>query len=198
MIMVSKKRNLTLASLIQVRTQSQPLTRIKTMKQKYLILNDKENKQIKIQEFAELNKEELSLLCEEAYDYKTIKAAISDGKDELIAALRTNNMYPPSIYAEQIAAAVMQLHQSKQEESLELFFDDINLLSKNRASLKVAEQIEDEPDEGDELDDMLEDDFEESFGEKDELKKIDSSLKVADDNYVEDAFFLGHRQFNAV
>ena len=158
------------------------------MKQKYLILNDKENKQIKIQEFAELNKEELSLLCEEAYDYKTIKAAISGGKDELIAALRTNNMYPPGIYAEQIADAVIKLHQSKQEESLELFFDDINLLSKNRANIKVAEQIEDEPDEPDEpdeLDDMLEDDFDESFDEKDELKKIDSSLKIADDNYVD-------------
>jgi len=39
------------------------------MKQKYLIINDKENKQFKIQEFAELNKEKLSLLCEEANDY---------------------------------------------------------------------------------------------------------------------------------
>ncbi len=47
------------------------------MKQKYLIINDKKNKQIKIQEYAELNKEMLSLLCEEAYDYKTIKPAIS-------------------------------------------------------------------------------------------------------------------------
>ena len=47
------------------------------MKQKYLIINDKENKQYKIQEFAELNKETLSLLCEEAYDYKTIKSAVS-------------------------------------------------------------------------------------------------------------------------
>ena len=41
------------------------------MKQKYLILNDKKNKQIKIQEFAELNKQMLSLLCEETYDHKT-------------------------------------------------------------------------------------------------------------------------------
>ena len=72
------------------------------MKQKYLILNDKENKQIKIQEFAELNKEALSLLCEETYDYQTIKSAISAGKDTLIAALRTNNMYPPGIYAMQL------------------------------------------------------------------------------------------------
>lgn len=152
------------------------------MKQKYLILNDKANKQIKIQEFAELNKQMLSLLCEEAYDYKTIKSAISDGKDELIAALRTNNMYPPGIYAEQIADAVIDLHQSKKQESVELFFDDINLLTKSRKTIKVTQQVEDEPVE---LDDMLEDDFDDSYSEKDEIKKIDPSLKIVDDNYVD-------------
>ena len=152
------------------------------MKQKYLILNDKQNKQIKIQEFAELNKQMLSLLCEEAYDYKTIKSAISAGKDELIAALRTNNMYPPGIYAEQIADAVINLHKSKKQESVELFFDDINLLTKSRKTIKVAKQVEDEPAA---LDDMLEDDYEDSYNEKDEIKKIDSSLKIVDDNYVD-------------
>ncbi len=152
------------------------------MKQKYLILNDKENKQIKIQEFAELNKQMLSLLCEEAYDYKTIKSAISAGKDELIAALRTNNMYPPGIYAEQIADAVIELHKSKEQESVELFFDDVNLLTKNRATIKVTEQVEDESAD---LDEILEDNFEDSYAEKDELKKIDSSLKIVDDNHVD-------------
>ena len=152
------------------------------MKQKYLILNDKENKQIKIQEFAELNKQMLSLLCEEAYDYKTIKSAISAGKDELIAALRTNNMYPPGIYAERIADAVIDLHQSKKQESVELFFDDVNLLAKNLKSVKAAKPVEDEPAA---LDDMLEDDYDDSYNEKDEIKKIDSSLKIADDNYVD-------------
>ena len=152
------------------------------MKQKYLILNDKETKQIKIQEYAELNKQMLSLLCEEAYDYKTIKSAISAGKDELIAALRTNNMYPPGIYAEQIADAVIALHQSKKQESVELFFDDINLLTESRKTIKVAKQVEDEPAA---LDDMLEDDYDDSYNEKDEIKKIDSSLKIADDNYVD-------------
>ncbi len=152
------------------------------MKQKYLILNDKENKQIKIQEFAELNKEMLSLLCEEAYDYKTIKSAISAGKDELIAALRTNNMYPPGIYAEQIADAVIELHKSKEQESVELFFDDINLLTKTRGTIKVTEQVEDES--GD-LDEMLEANYDDSYAEKDELKKIDSSLKIVDDDYVD-------------
>ena len=152
------------------------------MKQKYLILNDKATKQIKIQEFAELNKQMLSLLCEEAYDYKIIKSAISAGKDELIAALRTNNMYPPGIYAEQIAEAVINLHKSKKQESVELFFDDINLLTESRKTSKVAKQVEDEPAA---LDDMLEDDYEDSYNEKDEIKKIDSSLKIVDDNYVD-------------
>ena len=152
------------------------------MKQKYLILNDKENKQFKIQEFAELNKEMLSLLCEEAYDYQTIKSAISAGKDELIAALRTNNMYPPGIYANQIADAVIALQKSKEQESVELFFDDISLLNKNRRAVKVTEQVEDEAAD---LDEMLEDNFDDSFQENDEIKEIDSSLKIADDNYVD-------------
>jgi len=86
------------------------------MKQKYLIINDKKNKQIQIQEYAELNKEMLSLLCEEAYDYKTIKPAIASGTDTLIAALRTNNLYPPGIYAEKIASAVTELLKSKDKE----------------------------------------------------------------------------------
>ena len=152
------------------------------MKQKYLILNDKENKQIKIQEFAELNKQTLSLLCEEAYDYKTIKSAISAGKDELIAALRTNNMYPPGIYAEQIAGAVNKLLKSRKQDSVELYFDDINLLTKKRGIVKSVEPDEDEPVE---LDDVLDEDYDDPYDEKDEIKKIDSSLKIADSDYVD-------------
>ena len=152
------------------------------MKQKYLIINDKENKQFKIQEFAELNKETLSLLCEETYDYKTIKSAVSAGKDSLISALRTNNLYPPGIYAEKIAAAVDQLHKSKGEESVELFFDDINLLAKKRQSSGTTVRSEDDSAD---LDEMLEDNFDDGYPEKTEIKKIDSSLKIEDDDYVD-------------
>ena len=152
------------------------------MKQKYLIINDKENKQFKIQEFAELNKETLSLLCEEAYDYKTIKSAVSHGKDALISTLRTNNLYPPGIYAEKIAHALVQLHKSKDEESVELFFDDINLLAKKRQSAEITEQL---GDDSADLDEMLEDDFDENYQEKNGIKKIDSSLKIEDDDYVD-------------
>ena len=152
------------------------------MKQKYLIINDKENKQFKIQEFAELNKETLSLLCEEAYDYKTIKSAVSNGKDALISALRTNNLYPPGIYAEKIANALVQLYKSTDEESVEIFFDDINLLTKKRRSSEITEQLDDDSAD---LDEMLEDDFDDDYPEKNKLKRIDSSLKIEDDDYVD-------------
>ena len=153
------------------------------MKQKYLIIKDKEKKQIKIQEYAELNKEMLSLLCEEAYDYKTIKSAISAGPETLITSLRTNNLYPPAIYAEKIASAVTELYKSKDQESLELFFDDLNLLAKNRNVAEVTEQLEDdEPD----LDAMIEDGYEDDFEDKDDLKNINSPLKVAGDDFSDD------------
>lgn len=152
------------------------------MKQKYLIINDREKNQIKIQEYAELNKEMLSLLCEEAYDYKTIQAAISAGAETLIIALRTKNLYPPGIYAEKIASAVADLFKSKDRESMELFFDDVNLLAKNRETAKVTEQLED--DDAD-LDDTIEDSYEDAFDDKDDLKKIDSSIKVAGDDFSE-------------
>jgi len=152
------------------------------MKQKYLIINDKKNKQFKIQEFAELNKETLSLLCEEAYDYKTIKSAVSAGKDALISTLRTNNLYPPGIYAEKIAYAIVQLHKSKDEESVELFFDDINLLNKKRQSSGTTVEFEDDSAD---LDEMLEDDFDDDYPEKNGLKKMESSLKIEDDDYVD-------------
>ena len=150
------------------------------MKQKYLIINDKKNKQIQIQEYAELNKEMLSLLCEEAYNYKTIKSAISAGTDALIAALRTNNLYPPGIYAEKIASAVAELLKSQDKESIELFFDDRNLLAKNRGSAKATEQLEEDTAD---LDEMLNDDYDETLEERDDLKKIDSPPKVAGDDF---------------
>jgi len=148
------------------------------MKQKYLIINDPKNKQLKIQEFAELDKDSLSLLCEETYDYKTIAAAIGAGEDALIIALRTKNLYPPSSYAHEIAKAVSELKKSKESSSVELFFDDIELLTQNREAAQIARQLEEEPAD---LDEILEDELD----GKEDIKKIDSSLKIADDDYID-------------
>ena len=72
--------------------------------------------------------------------------------------------------------------QSGNSESVELFFDDVSLLTQNRDNVQITEQT---GNESDELDDVLEDEYDESYTEKDEIKKIDSSLKVADDNFTD-------------
>ena len=152
------------------------------MKQKYTIIKDDKNKQLIIREFAELDKEILSLLCEETYDQKMILAAIKKGKEGLIAALRTNNLYPPGIYANKIADAVKDVYATKGKESEELFFDDLELLARENEP-EPEENEEPVEEQGEEMDDLLEDDFESDYENEDPPKKLNSSLKIADDEY---------------
>lgn len=150
------------------------------MKQKYTIVKDDKNKQLIIREFAELDKEILSLLCEESYDEKKIRAAIRKGREALIAAIRTNNLYPPGVYADKIADAVKNLYAAKAKASEDLFFDDRELLAKEQKSGTDEEQVEKDTEDPDEV---PEEDFESEFEDKEEIKKMGSSLKIADDEY---------------
>ena len=152
------------------------------MKQKYTILKDSDNRRLVIREYAEWNKDSLSLLCEETYENKAIRPAIKSGKESLISILRTKNLYPPNSYTEKIADAVIDLYESKGKDSVDLYFDDIELLTKEREALELAEELDDESSD---LDEMLEDDFEDEYEDKGEIKKIDSSLKIADDDYLD-------------
>ena len=154
------------------------------MKQKYTIARDDKNNQLIIREFAELDKQILSLLCEETYDSKMIRAAIKQGSSHLIAALRTNNLYPPGIYAAKIAESVTALYATKDQESVDLFFDDLELLSEE-SSPKPEKAVEEEPveEQGENADELLEDDFESDYDEKEKISKMNSSLKIADDDY---------------
>ena len=150
------------------------------MKQKYTIVKDDKNKQLIIREFAELDKEVMSLLCEETYEQKAIRAAIKSGREDLIAALRTNNLYPPGIYAQRIADAVKELFATKGKESEDLFFDDLELLTKESAVEIIKAQKEKDSEE---LDEVLEEDFGSDYEDKEALDKLDSSLKIADDEF---------------
>ena len=150
------------------------------MKQKYTIVRDDKNKQLIIREFAELDKEILSLLCEETYAQKSIRAAIKNGQEELIAALRTNNLYPPGIFANKIADTVKELLASKDIESKDLFFNDLELLAKESETEAAEEQLEKDSED---LDEVLEEDFEPEYEDKEQLKKMGSSLKIVDDEY---------------
>ena len=55
---------------------------------------------------------------------EAIKSTISKGKQALVAMLRTQNMNPPRLYAEEIAESVMNLYSSEANQSIELLFDD--------------------------------------------------------------------------
>ena len=109
------------------------------MRQKFLIQKTDANSDLKIKEFANLDreykysewvldKEFFSLICEETYDQKSILSAIKKGKENLILTMRTPNMYPIGIYADKIANSIIELYDSKNNQSVELLFDDKEFL----------------------------------------------------------------------
>jgi hypothetical protein len=147
------------------------------MKQKYTILKDKASGNLMIQEYAELDKDLFSLVCEETYDSKEVASAASEGKLKLIARLRTPNLYPIAEYADKIADAVMGVFKDKTDmnEPVELVFDDIKVIRKNNAVVpengKPATAI---------IEDLLVD---EPFDEIPEAEEIedDSDLDILDE-----------------
>jgi hypothetical protein len=120
------------------------------MKQKYSIVkNDKKNELI-IREFVELGKYDIyTLAFEETYGNEAIESAVSRGKTALIPILRTPGLYPPSICLEKICESIIELYNSDDNKTIELFFNDKDNLSKN---LRTSEDIEYIDEETDELD----------------------------------------------
>ncbi len=109
------------------------------MKQRYFISRDEKTSELTIEEYAviagnvkrheisALAKDDFTLLCIESYEGKMIKKAISQGKEALVAALRTDNLYPISIYADVIADSVIEIYETNNSLSKELLFDDRDL-----------------------------------------------------------------------
>ena len=151
------------------------------MKQKYEILKDEDNKRLIIREYAELDKDVMSLLCEESYDRKAVKSAISGGREALVTILRTKNLYPPGMYAGQIADKVAEMYGSKGKASDEIVFDDLEFLARDHEVAPAAAPYESEPADIEELLEVgAEDD---KFEEGEEIKQIDTTLKIEDDEF---------------
>ena len=146
------------------------------MKQKYLILKNDEKTKLIIREFAELDKEMFSFLCEETFDDESVTSAISIGQDALIATLRTKNLFPIGIYAKEIAAAVTKMYESGNDQSVELVFDDHELIKKEQEEPAVEDDIEDEVVEIDEL--LEEDPPIPDYDDKKEIENITYPLKI--------------------
>jgi len=152
------------------------------MKQKYAILKNDEKTGIIIREFAELDKELFSFLCEETFEDETVKSAIEKGQDVLIKTLRTQNLFPLGIYAKEIAAAVKKIYETGDDQPVELIFDDSDLLSKTKGEEKPL-PLDEIEDEAVGIDDLLDEDVpEEEFDEKSDIKNLPYSLKISDDD----------------
>ena len=155
------------------------------MKQKFSLIRDDEKNVLIIKEYAELDKEILSLLCEESYADDAIQSAMVKGDQSLISAIRTHNLYPPGVYAQKIVAAIKQLYSESHHPSTELFFDDRELFVENIPENLPAEAEEDVESDDDnvEVDDLLEDELEDDFDEETNIvNNLKSSLKVSDDD----------------
>lgn len=156
------------------------------MKQKYSLIRDPEKNTLIIKEYAELDKEILSLLCEESYTDEGVQAALPQGEQGLIAMIRTHNLYPPGFYSQKIAAAITEMYSENGNPSVELFFDDRELFADNsQDTVSVDEEEESDSEEPSvEVDNLLEeDDLKDDFDEDTNIvNNLKSSLKVSDDD----------------
>lgn len=137
---------------------------------------DRDNNSLILKEFAELDKDILSFLCQQAYNMGTIEGAVSGGKPALIAALRTDNMYPPTVYASEIAERVMTMLSSGDRTPQEILFDAGTFLGKASEEALPEDDVEDE-EEG--IEDLLKGDVNEKYEGK-SISNLTSSIKIAD------------------
>jgi hypothetical protein len=152
------------------------------MKQKYAILKNDEKTGIIIREFAELDKEIFSFLCEESFNDEIVKSAIEKGQEALIQTLRTQNLFPLGIYAKEIAAVVKKMYETGDDQPVELIFDDVDLLTKTKEEKKPL-PLDEIEEEAVGIDDLLDEDIpEEDFDEKNDIKNLPYSLKISDDD----------------
>ena len=79
-----------------------------------------------------LQKASFSFLCTETYKSEKITDSIARGMNDLVAAIRTDNMFPIEPYATRIAESVKVLFDSADDNSVELFFDDVDLVAINK------------------------------------------------------------------
>jgi len=152
------------------------------MKQKYVVLLENDENHLIIQEYAELDKEMLSLLCEETYTLDAVKTAADKSRNALIQALRTHNMYPPGNYIEQIADAIIEMFQPGANTSAELFFEEKDLFgAMEKEAEDDAEESEDD-DSGLDVDELLDDDIDDDFEDKGIPKDLEKSIKGSDED----------------
>jgi hypothetical protein len=128
----------------------------------------------------------MSLLCEESYSQDAVRAAVQEGHQAVIDALRTNNMYPPTVFADPIAKAIEGLFSQDGNMSAELFFDDKELFIKEPD--EVVEDPEEDVKDDVDVDELLDDNIDDDFSDDEGINKLKTTLKVpeSEDTDVKD------------
>ncbi len=151
------------------------------MKQKYLLSKNSQDSGLVIKELAELEKGIFSVVYEEKYDGDTIVSAMETDQEELMLALRTSNFYPNRVCAQKIADGVADLYGAEDKESVEVLFNDIDLLTSVKPVPKEVIEEEEAPAA---IDALLEDD--KTVAEIDSLDKEDVIVPKASANLKDD------------
>lgn len=137
------------------------------MKQQFLIVRGDSKTDLFIRELAELEKNEISLVCENGFKMGDLKKAAQKGIGELIAHLRTKDFFPPTFLAEKLARGIMELFHDAGKESVEVMVDDMTIMKDRETPDFVEEVLEDD----EAIDELLEDDeipFEDEGDEEEE------------------------------
>jgi hypothetical protein len=143
------------------------------MKQKYQITKNTKDRLLVIKEYAVLTgtmrrkdfpgaqDDEFSILCEQTYDAKSVKDAISQGKHALIDLLRTRHLFPIGLYMDKIVDTVITMFAAKGDQSELLAFEDKEFIYGDPVEEIIEEDIDEEEDveSTDDLDGLLKDDI---------------------------------------
>jgi hypothetical protein len=113
----------------------------KEMRQKYEISKNIAKGNLTIKEYAIIEKshkksafstrtqeESFAFLHEETYDSEMLVDSIAKGLNSLIASIRTLNMFPVKPNARKIAESIVELYNSSEDGTVEIFFDDVDLM----------------------------------------------------------------------
>lgn len=152
------------------------------MIQKFVILKNNETNKLIIREFADLEKNKFSLLCEETYDGETIESALKKGKKFLVSILRTVNLFPSGICAEKIADSVIDLYGSENKPSTEFIVNDLDMIEIKKVKPKPVNYAEKKSGQ---INELLKNSDNESSVEQDELKNIHSAINISGDDSLD-------------
>lgn len=152
------------------------------MRQKFIVRKNDDKQMLIVQEYAELDKDILSFICEERYPLEQIEQAVQGGREAVIARLRTDNMYPPILYAQAIADLVMAQLGEGGDDQQELVFDDNTYISKDLQPPLEESELKDEESD---IEDLLDEDLEDEYDDKKIMKDFKSSIQIADDDSLD-------------